>query len=109
MTGARYNHLNDVIEDLYEDGKLEAEDFDDLCKAIDALDNRDKYKWHDLRKNPDDLPSEDTWVYVVDDSDYQVPYSMALFHNSTNWFQVDSGDYDVLAWKYIEPFDEVEE
>ena len=27
-----------------------------LFMAIKALEKADKYRWHDLRKNPDDLP-----------------------------------------------------
>ena len=29
--------------------------------AIEALEKADKYKWHDLRKNPDDLPEADEY------------------------------------------------
>ena len=28
-------------------------------EAIEALEKADKYRWHDLRKNPDDLPEAD--------------------------------------------------
>ena len=27
--------------------------------AVEALEKADKYRWHDLRKNPDDLPEAD--------------------------------------------------
>ena len=29
--------------------------------AIEALEKADKYRWHDLRKNPDDLPEADEY------------------------------------------------
>ena len=40
-------------------------DIDDILKLnkiiIDALEKADKYRWHDLRKNPDDLPEADEY------------------------------------------------
>lgn len=32
--------------------------------AIEALEKADKYRWHDLRKNPEDLPKHNNKVLV---------------------------------------------
>ena len=35
---------------------------EDACiLAVEALKKADKYRWHDLRKNPDDLPEADEY------------------------------------------------
>lgn len=47
MTGEEYNHINDVMQDLYQDGKLSEDDFDFICKVIDDADMKDKYRWHE--------------------------------------------------------------
>lgn len=64
MTGDEYNHINDVIEDLYEKGNCTEEDYDFLCIIVDKADRYDKYKWHDLRENPDDLPEEHDSIFA---------------------------------------------
>lgn len=57
-----YNRVNDKLEALYESGKLSEDEFDLLTELIEKS---EKYKWHDLRKNPDDLPEAETEVDVV--------------------------------------------
>lgn len=34
-------------------------------KIADAINRAEKYKWHDLRKNPEDLPDDGEWVMCV--------------------------------------------
>lgn len=88
----------------------------------------DKYIWHDIRKNPEDLPAEDCKVlratgygsgryvydtvyfsnnlYEVDECDFYDCRGLSGFYDyDTEW-----GHYTVGldAWKYIEPFEEVE-
>lgn len=58
MSGYEYNNINDAIKDLYERGKLNEDDFEFLCSITDNTDRHDKYKWHDLKKNPDEM----TWL-----------------------------------------------
>lgn len=81
----------------------------------------DKYRWHDLRKNPDDLPEmEDveTTVSVLLIVNYKCTYG---FHYSNyeigyyhyyfkHWFNDDGIEMsgEVYGWKYIEPFDELD-
>ncbi len=83
--------------------------------AIISLVKADIYRWHDLRKNPDDLPeadgnSESEYVLV------KVPVNAGCFewnhfglayysHNTKMW---STYGQNVFAWRYIEPFEEEE-
>lgn len=77
--------------------------------------NEDKYRWHDLRKNPDDLPTISTGGYIVcvqHKDDYMKFYRQAGF--VCNCFFIAYEDItktinDVIAWREIEPFEEVSE
>ena len=93
-------------------------DIDDILElhkiVIDALKKADKYKWHDLRKNPDDLPEA---IGGGDESDYVLvmigtpEWNHCEFvyynHNSRVWSPL--YEQNVFAWRYIEPFKEGEE
>ena len=77
--------------------------------AVDALEEADKYKWHDLRKNPDDLPKADEYgksEYVLVRLGTPEWYSCewAYYnHNAKVWSLYEQ---NVFAWRYIEPFKE---
>lgn len=68
----------------------------------------DKYRWHDLRKNPEDLPENYKWVLTVGkykSVDGMIDrYEISNYHNNsigwTNWL------FTPYAWKEIEPFEE---
>ena len=81
--------------------------------AVDALEKADKYKWHDLRKNPDDLPEAIGGSYV---SEYVLVmigtpewYSCEWAYYSHNAKMWSIYEQNVFAWRYIEPFEEEEE
>ena len=76
-----------------------------------ALKKSDKYKWHDLRKNPDDLPEADG----NDESDYVLvmigtpewnSWEQAYYHHGKRLWT--TYEQNVFAWRYIEPFKEEE-
>lgn len=87
----------------------------DTGKAIDAaikaLEKADKYRWHDLRKNPDDLPeadgnSESEYVLVMIGTPEWYSCEWAYYsHNAKMWSIYEQ---NVFAWRYIEPFEEEE-
>ena len=86
---------------------------DFLCKAVEAFEQSDKYRWHDLRKNPKDLPKEMPVIAWYDNTNNGAEYKGAAIAE-TIWrdfwrdlLEEDIGN--VIAWKYIEPFGEVEE
>lgn len=100
--------------------------------AIDVLEKADKYRWHDLRKDPTDLPTtwDDDRFYdcVLENHTYDGFYAhfeyvedygfgeySSTFDSGTLGFvervfstMEDLGYEKVIAWKEIEPF-EVEE
>lgn len=113
-------HIGDEIT-------LEARDM-----AILALEKQEKYRWHDLRKNPDDLPSEKdpayTWYECVHENyeeDLCRPYyqfdngefgywrdkyhPVSLGFIDSEFETIDDMNLEkVIAWRYIEPFEEEE-
>ena len=98
-------------------------DCDEIEKALKKV---DKYKRHDLRKNPNDLPSESgkylccfkynkavdeecvydiLWFGRVDEWEYPEFKGKRVFHMCDHEY----GDIpidDVIAWKYIQEFEE---
>lgn len=79
--------------------------------AIKALEKADKYRWHDLRKNPDDLPeaigdSESEYVLVMIGTPEWNSWEQAYYkHDKRMW---STYEQNVFAWRYIEPFKEEE-
>ena len=79
-----------------------------------------EYKWHDLQKNPSDLPYDGQEVLIAIDLGiyYIATYSSKLKEVDEYDFTDEDGDgfyeydsewgyfkfNDVVAWKYIEPF-----
>lgn len=91
-------------------------DVEELTSAVDYL---ERYRWHDLRKNPNDLPNGD-WdkkILCVVRSPIRFYERYHICHYVRGEFigfyehkKVDSGIFQtVTAWRYIEPFEEVEE
>ena len=79
-------------------------------EAIKALEKADKYRWHDLRKNPDDLPEaigggdESEYVLVMIGTPEWYSCEWAYYsHNAKMWSIYEQ---NVFAWRYIEPFKE---
>lgn len=105
------------------DAEVDGDVYDDMSKANEilqlnkivskALKKADKYRWHDLRKNPDDLPepneyNESGYVAVMIDrrphwwDDWDQDY---YNHEKKEWAKYEQ---NVRAWRYIEPFEEEE-
>lgn len=65
----------------------------------------DKYGWHDLRKNPEDMPNDDGlyWIHVVWESgkhaEGECDYSVEDGYFDTVW------NAHVIAWKKVDPFE----
>lgn len=97
-----------------------------MREAIDALEKADKYEWHDLRKNPDDLPKTDAYKsplrefsnqilvrfkdgtydvatcykYISEDKKF---FIFGMMDDETDCYGVcdNTGD-DIVKWKYID-------
>lgn len=105
----------------------------EYCSEDNSVESVNKYRWHDLRKNPNDLPeidpkynsvsfkfSENVLVITSKSDDPMVAYMD--FYNNNSWYLVkpnENCEYDeyveyidsVIMWKYIkmpETIDEVE-
>ena len=76
-----------------------------------AIKKADKYKWHDLRKNPDDLPKADEYgcsdyVLVMIGTPEWNSWEQAYYHHDKRLWS--TYEQNVFAWRYIEPFKEEE-
>ena len=79
--------------------------------VIDALEKADKYRWHDLRKNPDDLPEDNgygksEYVLVMIGTPEWYSCEWAYYHHDKKLWSI--YEQNVFAWRYIEPFKEEE-
>ena len=75
------------------------------------------YRWHDLRRNPDDTPDKHNcdWVYVqVEEvgSGYRWIPRLGEYRNGTWWtaggvddLKLDPASFTVIAWQQIFPFE----
>lgn len=85
---------------------------EDACiLAVEALEKADKYRWHDLRKNPDDLPEADEYgcseyVLVMIGTPEWNSWEQAYYHHDKKLWS--TYEQNVFAWRYIEPFKEEE-
>lgn len=66
----------------------------------------EKYRWHDLRKNPNDLPEKAGSVLVKFKQNHFREYSVVYY--MSDWVLVDGEGECIEKWKYIEPFEEGE-
>ena len=109
MTNKEAKTIMDNLIYLYRPlgGSLEA-----WHMAIKALEKADKYRWHDLRKNPDDLPeadgnSESDYVLVMIGTPEWNSWEQAYYkYDDMMW---STYEQNVFAWRYIEPFEEEEQ
>ena len=79
-----------------------------VCKALKKA---NKYRWHDLRKNPDDLPEADEYgcseyVLVMTGTPEWDNHEWAYYNHNTRMWSTPLYGQDVFAWRYIEPFKE---
>ena len=77
--------------------------------AIDALEKADKYRWHDLRKNPDDLPeadgnNESEYVLVAIGTPEWNHYEWAYYNHNTRMWSTSLYEQNVCAWRDVELF-----
>lgn len=79
------------------------ESLDDLTELVEK---EDKYRWHDLRIDPNDLPEYNCAIYLV-----YSPTNNNYYYEARNYFYPNTkrihldGEKDI-AWKYIEEFED---
>ena len=81
-----------------------------LRLAIEALEKADKYRWHYLRENLDDLPEAIGGSYV---SEYVLVMIGTPGWNNCEWAyykhnhkEWSTYEQNIIAWRYVEPFEE---
>lgn len=85
-----------------------AEGYTECAQAIEKLilfENADKYRWHDLLENPEDLPPEQCEVLtkITDSLNQYVHYETSWVIDGDTWV---NSFGKPIAWRYIEPFKE---
>ena len=104
-----FHYDAEVDEDVYDDTS-KVNEILKLNKIVSkALEKADKYRWHDLRKNPDDLPeadgnSESDYVLAMIGTPEWNSWEQAYYHHSKKMWS--TYEQNVFAWRYIEPFEE---
>lgn len=88
-----------------------SKEHEQLAKWLEELkelkEYKEKYRWHDLRKNPDDLPEDSKDVLVT----VKGGCVNRTWHDSCGWRNATAkrvsyySDKSVLAWKEIEEFE----
>lgn len=123
----------DAFKNLYDSTKNTPDNLEwfgiiDECitEWIKLKEEKHKYRWHDLRKNPNDLPDDGEYSVMVKmlcewDSKYRL-YEIRMSYrnkilitgNKVGWGVSYPYDFDfdtdsVIAWREVEPFEEVSE
>ncbi|MBQ0079717.1 MAG: hypothetical protein KBS66_07510 [Eubacterium sp.] len=96
-----YNaHMKAVIQPYFVDA---------IEKAIEALEKAEKYRLHDLIKDPNDLPNDGDTVMGISASKNEYT-DIFIYHKDNDWTW-EYRDYHamyaqkIIAWKYIELFE----
>lgn len=74
---------------------------------IKVLEKAEKYRWHDLQKDLEDLPNimEQVLLKVqIGYDEYEYITGSRVIGNDNGWTCFG----DPVAWKYIDPYDEIE-
>ena len=107
------HHYDAEVDDYVYDNIDRIDEILKLNKiVIKALEKADKYRWHDLRKNPDDLPEaigggyESDYVLVMIGTPEWNSWEQAYYHHGKRLWS--TYEQNVFAWRYIEPFEEEE-
>ena len=104
-------HYDEEVDYYVYDDTSKVDELLQLNKIVSkALEKADKYRWHDLRKNPDDLPEgfegsyESDYVLVMIGTPEWNDWGQAYYHHGKRLWS--TYEQNVFAWRYIEPFEE---
>lgn len=120
LFNSKYNDASRYTE---EETKLTEEVLSDVQTLLELDVDKNDYFWHDIRKNPDDLPKNEELVLCEWVGGSHNWHDVFMFwEKPRNCFTNTHGTYisivgdekfsqegQVVAWKYIEPFEEEEE
>ena len=104
-------HYDEEVDYYVYDDTSKVDELLQLNKIVSkALKKADKYRWHDLRKNPDDLPEaigggyESDYVLVMIGTPEWNSWEQAYYHHGKRLWS--TYEQNVFAWRYIESFEE---
>ena len=113
-------HMREVYQtfvDTMWDGNEENPYDEAFRMAIEALEEASRCRWHDLRKNPEDLPINDygkpysrRGIYLVKTKNNEYVACKYGYANYNWWVDTRGRSVvgHVIAWREIEPFGEDE-
>lgn len=95
--------------------EMDFNEYDDLLSELyNFRIKEEKYRWHDLRKDPNDLPEGkdyySSFVIVATESCTDFCTIARMDFPMNEWIEIGTGDDivgecgKVIAWRYIEPF-----
>ena len=102
-------HYDEEVDYYVYDDTSKVDELLQLNKIVSkALEKADKYRWHDLRKNPDDLPEDNgygcsEYVLVMIGTPEWNRWEQAYYHHGKRLWS--TYEQNVFAWRYIEPFE----
>ena len=105
------HHYDAEVDDVVYDDISSVDELLQLNKIVSkVLEKANKYRWHDLSKNPDDLPEairdgyESEYVLVMIGTPEWNSWEQAYYHHGKRLWS--TYEQNVFAWRYIEPFEE---
>lgn len=82
-----------------------------MMMAIEVLEDVDKYRWHDLRKDPEELPDAENGESDTVLCQKKIGTYILLYFDGGNWcyptgecYECNKDYQKIIAWKEIEPF-----
>ena len=105
-------HYDEEVDYYVYDDTSKVNELLQLNKIVSkALEKANKYRWHDLRKNPDDLPEADEYgcseyVLIMIGTPEWDNHEWAYYNYNTKGWSTPFYEQNVFAWRYIEPFKE---
>ena len=105
-----YKEAAKVLDRIQDEENWSCKAYDALQLAIETIHTADKYSWHDLRKNPDDLPEKEGLYAVTVRYDTELTeIGFGCYENmygySSGWSALMPNYGSIIAWKEIEPFE----
>ena len=101
-----YIYMHPYADDLY---------FNEMVAEAylpDAIYELEKYKWHDIRKNPKDLPNKSgEYIVCIKYHTGEKEIGIGYYKKITGYWDGSIAlmyDGNIIAWKEIEPFEEDE-
>ena len=104
-------HYDEEVDYYVYDDTSKVDELLQLNKIVSkALKKADKYRWHDLRKNPDDLPEADEYgcseyVLAMIGTPEWDNHEWAYYNHNTRAWSTPFYEQNVFAWRYVEPFE----